>query len=108
MVMRRKKIKLRYKKERTIFSDILPYELPLIFSNRYFYKLLVRNEVSIKFGDEGNNTLSWNATKDKGFLGILAIIFNKAVSELKGKNTLDLSKYDLKKFHLYIAFSTNP
>lgn len=28
---RRKKIKLQYKKERVVFSDILPYELPIIF-----------------------------------------------------------------------------
>ena len=41
--MKRKKHKLRYKKERVVFSDVLPYETPLIFSNRYFYRFLVMN-----------------------------------------------------------------
>lgn len=40
--MRRKKIRLKYKKERVLFSDVLPYELPIIFSNRNFYRMLVR------------------------------------------------------------------
>lgn len=44
---RRKKIKLQYKKERVVFSDILPYELPIIFSNRYFYRFLVNNKIAI-------------------------------------------------------------
>lgn len=106
--MRRKKIKLRYKKERTIFSDVLPYELPLIFSNRYFYKLLVRNEVRIKFEADGKNILTWNTTKDKGFLGILAIIFCKKVSELEGKNTLSLTEYDLKRIPFVYGIQHKP
>lgn len=36
----RKKFKIPYTKERVVLSDVLPYEVPLIFSNRYFYKLL--------------------------------------------------------------------
>lgn len=36
----RKKLKIPYTKERVVLSDVLPYEVPLIFSNRYFYKLL--------------------------------------------------------------------
>ena len=36
-----------YKKERVVLSDILPYEIPPFFSNRYFYHFLVKNKVSI-------------------------------------------------------------
>lgn len=43
--MKRKRIKLRYKKERVVFSDVLPYELPITFTNRFFYRFLVKNEV---------------------------------------------------------------
>lgn len=43
--MKRKKIKLRYKKERVVFSDVLPYELPITFTNRFFYRFLVKNGV---------------------------------------------------------------
>ena len=71
MAMRRKKIRLRYKKERVVFSDVLPYELPLIFSNRYFYRFLVRNGVWIEMGAGDKDKLHWNKTDNKGFLGIL-------------------------------------
>ena len=50
MALRRKKIKLRYKAERVLFSDVLPYELPVIFSNRYFYRFLLENGVKFKDG----------------------------------------------------------
>lgn len=36
-----------YKKERVVLSDVLPYEIPPFFSNRYFYHFLVKNKVSI-------------------------------------------------------------
>ena len=34
--MKKKKIRLKYKKERVLLSDILPYELPFIFTNYYW------------------------------------------------------------------------
>ena len=37
---KRRKIRLKYKKERVLLSDVLPYELPVIFTNRYFYRFL--------------------------------------------------------------------
>lgn len=39
---KRKKIKLSYSKERVLFSDILPYECPIIFSNRYLYRFFAK------------------------------------------------------------------
>jgi hypothetical protein len=42
--MRKKKTKeIDYSKERVVLSDILPYETPLIFSNRHFYNFLRDN-----------------------------------------------------------------
>jgi len=52
--MARKKKKIKYKKERVILSEVLPYELPLTFSNRHFYEFLLENKVEYK-----NNTLRW-------------------------------------------------
>lgn len=50
---KRKKIKLNYSKERVLFSDVLPYECPIIFSNRYLYRFLAKylwvGEVKGKF-----------------------------------------------------------
>lgn len=46
--MKNKNLKpINYKKERAILSDVLPYETPLTFSNRHFYKFLVRNKIEI-------------------------------------------------------------
>ena len=39
---KRKKIKLSYSKERVLFSDVLPYECPIIFSNRYLYRFFAK------------------------------------------------------------------
>lgn len=44
---KQKKIRLRYKKERVVLSDVLPYELPITFSNRYFYRFLVKNRIEV-------------------------------------------------------------
>ena len=41
------KYKLSNKKERVILSDVLPYEVPVIFSNRFFYKFLIENQVNL-------------------------------------------------------------
>ena len=70
--MRRKKIRLRYKKERVLLSDVLPYELPFIFTNRYFYRFLVRNEVCVKEG-----AIHWRTNIDKGALELLAILLGE-------------------------------
>jgi len=38
--MSRKKYNLKYKRQRCILSDVLPYEIPVTFSNRHFYDFL--------------------------------------------------------------------
>lgn len=76
--MKRRKIRLKYKKERVLFSDVLPYELPFIISNRYFYRFLVRNQIRIEDGK-----LLWNAHCHDGVLAIIAFLFNTTVASLK-------------------------
>ncbi|MGN7721205.1 antiviral reverse transcriptase Drt3b [Chitinophaga sp. 22620] len=48
--MGKKKIPIKYKKERVVIADILPYEIPVTFSNRHFYDFLVRYKVEIDNG----------------------------------------------------------
>lgn len=108
MVIKRKKIRLRYKKERVVFSDVLPYELPLIFSNRYFYRFLVRNGIWIEISREGQDTLHWNRTEDKGILGLLAIIFCRKISEFEGKDSLLLNVHDLKRIPFVYSIQHKP
>ncbi|MEY4589011.1 MAG: hypothetical protein RL497_1087 [Pseudomonadota bacterium] len=52
-----KKINIKYQKERVILSDVLPFEVPITFSNRYFYDFLVRNRI-----DYSSNNISWRAS----------------------------------------------
>ena len=64
-----KKIRLKYKKERVLLSDVLPYELPVIFTNRYFYRYLV--STGVKFDGK---ELSWNDGINKDALAVLNFI----------------------------------
>lgn len=50
----KKKIKLTHKKERVVLSELLPYEIPLTFSNRHFYQFLINNSISYS-----NEKFSW-------------------------------------------------
>lgn len=45
MIKKQKQIKLRYTKDRVVLSDILPYEVPLHFSNRNFYEFIARKKI---------------------------------------------------------------
>ena len=52
--MRRRQLRIKYKKQRCLLSDVLPYEIPISFSNRFFYEFVVRNRISVE-----NNYLIW-------------------------------------------------
>lgn len=65
--MRRgKKVKLKYGKERVLFSDVLPYETPLTFSNRYFYRFITKYKLviqkEIKENEDGKKENTGNYT----------------------------------------------
>ncbi|MEO9022601.1 MAG: antiviral reverse transcriptase Drt3b [Ginsengibacter sp.] len=44
----RKKKYIKYKKERVILSDVLPFEIPITFSNRHFYNFLLFCEIKLE------------------------------------------------------------
>ena len=67
--MAHKKIKLRYKKERVVLSDVLPYEIPLTFSNRHFYHFLISNKIEFS-----NGKINYKKG-DKALETIVSIIF---------------------------------
>lgn len=91
----RKKIKLSYSKERVLFSDVLPYECPIIFSNRYLYQLLANY---LWVGEEQKvDNITWNVLKqskrldEKDAYAFAALLFGcyehgKPISDLKHKN----------------------
>lgn len=60
---KRKKIKLSYSKERVLFSDVLPYECPIFFSNRYLYRFLAKY---LWIGKEKKvNSITYNVLEQK-------------------------------------------
>ncbi|MCP5014278.1 MAG: RNA-directed DNA polymerase [Ketobacter sp.] len=92
--MYRKK-RIPYKKERVILSDVLPYEVPLTYSNRYLYDFLVENK--IEFTEEFITWKSGNVGLDTTVKLLLGISLNKN-PEMTSKrigNTL----VPLKRFH---------
>jgi hypothetical protein len=77
--MSKKKKHIKYSKERAIISDVLPYEVPVTFSNRYLYRFLVNNELEFK-----NSTIKYKTNfKDDSldaFKIILKILFSTNIS----------------------------
>lgn len=66
----RKKIPIVDCKERVALSDVLPYETPLLFSNRYFYKYLLKREKSTKSSE-------FREKQNKAFTEIEHILFGR-------------------------------
>lgn len=108
---RRKKIKLSYSKERVIFSDVLPYECPIIFSNRYLYRFLAKY---LWVGEKQKiDNITWNTLKqskrlnEKDASAFAALLFGcyeqgKPISDFKHKNNALFYPY-----HFNIAHKAN-
>ena len=62
------------KPERVILSDILPYEMPLMVSNRHFYKFLVENKVKINSSNQIDSLLVGHQRK------IIDLMFGQSIS----------------------------
>jgi hypothetical protein len=72
--MKRKKRYINYKKERVLLSDVLPYEVPLTFSNRHFYNFVYDNSINLEeVPNEKLIKLSWNKC-DRALNAIMSII----------------------------------
>lgn len=88
---RRKKIKLNYSKERVLFSDVLPYECPIIFSNRYLYRFLAKYLWAGKVGKKETQLKQTKRTDEEDASVFAALLFGcyehgKPISDLKHKN----------------------
>ena len=95
--MRRKKIPINYSKERVILSDVLPYEIPITFSNRHFYNFLVKNKIKVKTCADGSKKVVWQ--DGNIFIGeILKLLFGFKQDKVILNNEMEISsKIDLKK-----------
>lgn len=88
MAIRRiKKKKLRYKKERVLLSETLPYELPLIFTNRGFYRFLVKNEIEIV-----EDKLSWSKFMPDGAFALMKLMIDTGEGVKKKDGSVNLKE----------------
>lgn len=99
--MSKKKKHIKYPKERAILSDVLPYEIPITFSNRYFYRFLVDNEIelipNIKFKSKGITKAEHYPNTD----------INKIKGRIQYKSKFKGDNLDALTIILKILFSTN-
>lgn len=78
-----------YKKERVVLSDVLPYEVPPYFSNRYFYNYLITKKVCL-VGDE----LRFKNDNSKITEQIIRLLFGFDKTKTK-KTTEDYDYYEI-------------
>ena len=95
--MSRKRINVPYRRERCVLSDTLPYEVPLTFTNRYFYAFLQANRIEYL-----NGKISWKDESDTldviiGILFGLTEVSKRLSSESRrvGPNAVSFKIYDL-------------
>lgn len=101
--MRKNKAKkpINYSIERAVLSDVLPYETPIIFSNRHFYQFLVNYKIKFK-----EDSISWIKCKDDNAIKrVLSILLDIENIKTSTNNTLDFNKNELRKiaFHYKIT-----
>lgn len=89
----RKKIKIPYTKERVVLSDVLPYEVPLIFSNRYYYKLLNKRTKAQK-------NPNFKKDKFKAFAEIEGLLFNAAKASQPFRFTIKHKESDFRELNI--------
>lgn len=73
--MSKRKKYIQYPKERAILSDSLPFEIPITFSNRYFFRFLVENNITLK-GDKIEFNTNFIDDDLIGFKETLKILFH--------------------------------
>lgn len=91
------KIRIKSKKNLVILSDILPYEVPVTFSNHYFYKFLDSNEIEFN----GEN-ITWK--RNSGTLDEIVKLVFGIDKEIETSNEVSKFKDFDKRLLLSIPF----
>lgn len=73
--MAKKALSINFPVERAVLSDVLPFEVPIVFSNRHFYKFLC--EHGVKYS---NFTFSWFA-KDEALDELVKLIIGVSIEK---------------------------
>lgn len=69
--MTKKSLSINFPLERAVLSDFLPFEVPITFSNRHFYRFIV--EIKLKFSDGGFSWLELNRQTNTLVLMLLGL-----------------------------------
>lgn len=67
--MKRKRKQINIRKEGVVLSEVLPFEVPITFSNRHFYNFLTKNKVAVS-----GNIISW-CNPDPSFEIVIKLLF---------------------------------
>lgn len=94
--MSSKKIRLKYKKERAVLSDVLPYETPLTFTNRHFYNFLLTYK--IRYNIDINN-IEWTGGDEVVDCIIRLLFGTKESSKENIKAEIPPHKSEAKQLH---------
>ncbi len=88
--MTNKRIKIRYKKERAVLADVLPYETPVTFTNRRFYDFLTDFKITYENvikDRRKDGIVSWesdNTALDE----IICLLFNISKDIIRKKDSI--------------------
>lgn len=78
--MSKRKKHIKYPKERAILSDVHPFEVPVTFSNRYFYKFLLDNEIEL-IGNKIVHKCKYIGNNKTAFEILLGILFSTNITD---------------------------
>lgn len=103
--MPKKTLSINFPIERVVLSDLLPYEVPITFSNRHFYNFIVDNQVKYS-----NDYFYWKK-KDAAFDSLVMLLLglpkSKQVQNFE-KEGIKYSKVSAKKINPFtIPFTFN-
>jgi hypothetical protein len=87
---------IKYSGNRVVLSDTLPYETPIIFSNRHFYNFLNLNKVEIKTtlkSDGKKQSIVWNSDHT-AMPHIIRLLFH--TNPIRRNNSLEITKNELR------------
>ncbi|MFG0268798.1 antiviral reverse transcriptase Drt3b [Pseudomonas sp. zjy_14] len=92
--MPKKALSINFPVQRVVLSDVLPYEVPIIFSNRYFYRFLCEHD--IRFSGSKIEWISKDVILDslvKMLLGISPDVpVERDTTGAREKSFIDISK----------------
>lgn len=69
--MPKKALSINFPIQRVVLSDVLPYEVPIVFSNKYFYRFLCEHNIKVF----GGSKIEWDS-KDSVLDNLVKILLN--------------------------------